>query len=34
MLWPAELNRRRRGWELSFEDFCTLMMAIEQASAV
>ncbi len=29
VLWPAERYRRRRGWELSFEDFCALMATVE-----
>jgi hypothetical protein len=28
-LWPAELNRQRQGWELSFGDFCALMEAVD-----
>jgi hypothetical protein len=30
-LWPAELNRQRQGWELSFDDFCVLMGAVDRA---
>jgi hypothetical protein len=30
-LWPAERNRRRQGWALSFDDFCVLMTAVEQS---
>jgi hypothetical protein len=29
VLWPAERYRRRRGWELTFEDFCALMATVE-----
>jgi hypothetical protein len=29
-LWPAELRRRRGGWELSFEDFCAVMNAAQR----
>ena len=30
-LWPAELRRRRGGWELSFEDFCAVMCVVERS---
>lgn len=26
---PAELNRRRKGWNLSFEDFCAVLDVVE-----
>jgi len=32
LLWPAELQRRRSGWALSFEDFCALMTAVEPSN--
>jgi hypothetical protein len=31
VLWPAEFNRRRAGWELSFEDFGAVMSAVQQS---
>jgi hypothetical protein len=32
VLWPAELFRRRRGWALSFDDFCAVVAAVEQSN--
>lgn len=31
VLWPVEINRRRVGWGLSFEDFCAVMSAVQRS---
>jgi hypothetical protein len=31
VLWPIEINRRRVGWKLSFEDFCAVMSAVQRS---
>jgi hypothetical protein len=31
VLWPAEINRRRVGWGLSFEDFRVVMSAVQRS---
>jgi hypothetical protein len=32
VLWPAELQRRRQGWAVSFDDFCAVMLAEQQVT--